>query len=93
MKKYNSRWYVEVVDDSYPCQSIRRIYVPLAYEEVDYFKCLKKLWKRISRQCQGQDKINVLAYVESEDGGDVSEISCIWEYQTLDCMEMVGLFD
>lgn len=83
-KEIKSRWYVEIFDGNYDV-AFKRIYIPCVDVNLDYGKCLKKLWKRICKMNRYMDNIFVFAYIESEDG-ELHDISSYWVNEELECI-------
>ena len=77
----SSRWYVVIGDEMYGATAYKRIYVP-GGRDVDYIKCLKKLYKRINKQYEkaGLYDMGVYAYMENEDG-EVEKLDDHWGWE------------
>lgn len=91
MKEVKSRWYVEILDDSMECGCVAksRIYLP-CLRDVDYMKCLKKLWKRLCKMYKNMN-VSVCAFLESQDGGELHNVSDWWTYEEMEYMEEAGV--
>lgn len=87
-----SRWYVEIVDDSMKCgfSAHRKIYLPIC-SNVNYGKCLKKLWKRCNKIYACIDNISIYAFIESEEDGELHDMSQFWMYEELEYREEAEL--
>ena len=84
----NSRWYVVIGDEMYGATAYRTIYIP-GGRDVDYIKCLKKLFKRINKQYEkaGLYDMSVYAYMENEDG-EVERMDMFWFYEETEHREL-----
>ena len=84
----NSRWYVVIGDEMYGATAYRTIYVP-GGRDVDYIKCLKKLFKRINKQYEkaGLYDASIYAYMENEDG-EVKRMDMFWFYEETEHREL-----
>lgn len=92
---HNSRYFLEIVDDTMGYQATARMYMPLPYDDLDMVKCLKKWFKRVEpaflrASANGLD-IAVYAMMETEDG-EIHNLSAVWDFQYMDNYEeAVGL--
>ena len=84
----NSRWYVVIGDEMYGATAYRTIYIP-GGRDVDYIKCLKKLFKRINKQYEkaGLYNVSVYAYMENEDG-EVKKMDDFWYWEETEHREL-----
>ena len=84
----NSRWYVVIGDEMYGATAYRTIYVP-GGRDVDYIKCLTKLFKRINKQYEkaGLYDVSVYAYMENEDG-EVKKMDDFWYWEETEHREL-----
>ena len=96
LNNVKSLWFVEIIDGSMGCEVSNRIYVPFRpWLDIDYEKCLKKLWKRIDKEYESYMRkgmnVSVLAHVEDAETGEYQELSSYWVNEELDHMNNKGV--
>lgn len=84
-----SRWYVIISEEMYGAEASEIIYLP-PMRDVNYGKCLKKVWKHYWKMYEKMPNVSVWAIIESEDG-ECHDMSQFWIYEELGCMEEAGV--